>query len=831
MRLPWPLLAGLCIAVIGVVQWALEEWDATWQMRLGTVVGVAAIGAAVAIEGHVAGERAKRSASRAQAEERARRIRATLLEWPLGKVTEVDPVDLGVGGPVDGAGLGPYVERDADRSAHEKLRRDGRLLFLGEAASGVTRTAFESARQESVSRVVLAPRTAQSLREAFDELDLLGELDTDRPVLFWLDDVDRFEDAVSESVIAELLVRVRGSRVIATIGTRDYAAWCDAQPGLARSFGDPVRLKRLASPEEVARAEAVYPGVDFNEGIAPAFSAVGALLRRWQGGLVQCVFEPGEGDCRLAEPVVQAVFDWQMTGTPRPLSLATLGELLVVRTHIDGPPTLDHLDHVVAWAVAPMVQGAALLTGSDQDGLKVSNGFARLSQLADAPPTDARLLALKDAIAASDFDAIGQIGYAAQAAGEYDVANEAWAKLRDPDQPAAAWLLRAAQHSWDQGQPRHSIGPLERYLRLTEGGEDKHRIALARWQLGQATLSAGDPEAALEHLESAQEEFEHDDLANLDLRVQCVLDIAAAEAVIGNYEAARSRLANLLGHLPADSTAAAMVQIELGEIHRLLGRPKKAFANLQRAVAILEPEPDQKLATALDRLGTALAEAGRFEDALTHYARARDIFEGARDFANPDLANALAGIGRSQLALGRPNDAEKPFERALAIHLRALGSNHAQVAGIKQWLGQTRCELRQVSQGIALLEDAVETFRRVLGSQHPASAEALRTLVAARLQRGETGNSLDLLAEVLDVFEASDPMSKEVVRTLIVRARVCEALHETAAAEQDLRRALNIELNRQPEDRNLRELLVGDLRRVAPDLVVFEDGMVVRRET
>src|SRR6476469_7296512 len=91
-----------------------------------------------------------------------------------------------------------------------------------------------------------------------------------------------------------------GLRVVATIRSTRYAAFLGEEPELAEALGDPVRLSRLLSPAERARAEESYPDVDFGQGIAAAFTATGSLLTRMHAGDIQCPFEPVGGDCTLA---------------------------------------------------------------------------------------------------------------------------------------------------------------------------------------------------------------------------------------------------------------------------------------------------------------------------------------------------------------------------------------------------------------------------------------------------------------------------------------------------------------------------------------------------
>jgi len=225
----------------------------------------------------------------------------------------------------------PYVERDIDRLARESLRRRGVLLVVGTPASGATRTAYQLALDDEVSRLVVAPVAPDGLRRAIEELDLLSRLPGRAPLVLWLDRIDRFcERGLSLQLLRELREHSPGLRVLATISSTRYVAWVSEERELADEFGLPVTLERLPSKAELERAKAAYPEVDFSEGIGAAFTVLPSLLRRLAGGDNECPYESNGADCTVARAVANIAIGWAGTGTSRDLRTDTLSRLACV---------------------------------------------------------------------------------------------------------------------------------------------------------------------------------------------------------------------------------------------------------------------------------------------------------------------------------------------------------------------------------------------------------------------------------------------------------------------------------------------------------------------
>jgi hypothetical protein len=206
---------------VGWASWLVRHPGQAWQWVTGHLLAATAMGVIVAAVGvwvAWAGPRAqqRRTEARedvkqaqvdaqlaeAEAQQAAmrqtaweRRCRSLLACWPLPKVAEANPYQLGVfySKRAD-AYRGdrerpPYVPRAADAELAELLRSQPLVLVKGQSRAGKSRTAFEVAAQELGEWRLLAP-TDRTALAALAELDPApGHGDR---VLVWLDDLDEF---------------------------------------------------------------------------------------------------------------------------------------------------------------------------------------------------------------------------------------------------------------------------------------------------------------------------------------------------------------------------------------------------------------------------------------------------------------------------------------------------------------------------------------------------------------------------------------------------------------------------------------------------------------
>ena len=620
----------------GIAMTAVQAVLGVLQARIGVRVTAALLVGAAAAASEVDKLHIRRGEQR-EAEQQARQTQEAaetewlrqaqdcLRVWPAPRIDEVDPYVLGVAqSPLAdryaraGERLPPYVGRDWDAVARERLRARGLVLLIGAPASGVTRTAYEVASGGPTTRVVLAPQAPNGLRKALHDLDVLSRLEPPVRLVLWLDRVDAFaDDGLKAAMLRRCRERSPGLWVVATISTTRYQTWETEQSDAAAEFGEPVTLERLPSADELSKAEAAYPGVDFSEGVAAAFTAARALLVRMRAGDGDCPHEPVGSDCPVARAVVAVAISWAGTGTVRPLPMARLSELVRQRLSLSEQPDPRHLATSVEWASAPTLQGAELLRHSAPESpggtVEAHREIAEICSAWQRPSRAVWAASLAEAAAAADSEAVGRIGFRAHSEGDADTAAQAWARITRLDEPAAAWLERAAAFSRRRREARAEVSPRQRLLELSEAahGPDHPEVAGVLNNLGSARLNLGEPAKARELYERA---------------------LAIAEREYGR-----------------DHRDVAGILNNLGTAWRDLGEPAKARERYERALAIVEREYGRDhpmVARTLNNLGNAWLDLGQPAKARELYVRALRIHLAHVPSGHPDVSIVTRNLRR-----------------------------------------------------------------------------------------------------------------------------------------------------------------------------------------
>ncbi|WP_406051299.1 tetratricopeptide repeat protein [Kribbella sp. NBC_00889] len=774
-----------------------------------------------------------------------RSARESLRKWPAPLLADLDPPELlGVTessladryaeGP-----LAPYVERDIDRIARERLRSKGLLLLVGAPASGVTRTAYETALSDPVPRHVLAPISPDGLRRAIDELDVLSHLATRTSLMLWLDRVDRFAPSgLTVRMLRECRERSPGLRVVATVLSTCYLAWATEQADLAAEFGAPVMLERLASGPELARAKSAYPDVDFTEGIAPAFTATGSLLRRMAAGDRSCPFEPVGGDCALARAVLHVAIGWVGTGTPRALSAVTTSGLVQQRLGRPGEPDRSHLAHALEWWASPATDGAALLTlgmlGAQVETLAPHAGVAEVVNLETTPDDDVWTTALNDVHSAADSEGLGRIGYQAHVRGILHVSGAAWDMVREADEPAAEALRRAASFSESRRDYAAAIPLRERMLRIVEttSGPDDPELAVALMMLAVAVEGSGEVAKARDMFERALA-IDERSYGPDHLQVALMLhNLGVILNTLGEPTKAREVLERALSikerALGTEHHEVAVTLKSIGRSFMLLREPAKARDLYERSLSIRERAfgPDHlEVADSLASLGIAWRELEEPAKALELLDRALSIEERELGRHDPDVGDTLSDLGLVWMDLRDPFKARDLLERALAIKSRFYGPDHRRVAGTLNSLGEVWIHLGEPAKARDMFERVLAIDERLYGSNHLEVAGPLGNLGVACAEAGAPGKARDLIERALAIEErALGPDHPKVAGTLGNLGNVWNELGNPDKAREVYLKALGI-LRANPEgNRSAMADIVRRLRRVDPDLVIRSDG-------
>jgi tetratricopeptide (TPR) repeat protein len=118
----------------------------------------------------------------------------------------------------------------------------------------------------------------------------------------------------------------------------------------------------------------------------------------------------------------------------------------------------------------------------------------------------------------------------------------------------------------------------------------------------------------------------------------------------------------------------------VGSAHLLAGDLAEAEAYFDRALAILELEPDGRgMSWCLNDLGLLLKGRGDYAGAASFFERSLEIKERSMAPDHWDIGIALANLAFVWAHLGQDSEAESYFTRAMSILENALGADHPMV--------------------------------------------------------------------------------------------------------------------------------------------------------
>lgn len=178
-------------------------------------------------------------------------------------------------------------------------------------------------------------------------------------------------------------------------------------------------------------------------------------------------------------------------------------------------------------------------------------------------------------------------------------------RAADIDPENLQWRMMRAQARADAGNASGARSELEEIVRLDAGAIEAHRLLAAM------LLEAGEPARAADHLQALAA------LTPDDLRVH--FNLGLTRFGIGQFAAAREALETALERFPGDLAVRHLLARLLATSPDAAARDGERAVELARAVVDEQPALDH-----LETLAMALAEAGRFEDAVSWQQRALD---------------------------------------------------------------------------------------------------------------------------------------------------------------------------------------------------------------
>jgi non-specific serine/threonine protein kinase/serine/threonine-protein kinase len=230
----------------------------------------------------------------------------------------------------------------------------------------------------------------------------------------------------------------------------------------------------------------------------------------------------------------------------------------------------------------------------------------------------------------------------------------------------------------------------------------------------------------------------------------------------------------------------------LGGIHTTLGLFDEARPLLQEALAIrerLHGSEDLEVAATLVRLG-ALAHLSGKDDAAALFKRALDIRKARLGEQHPDVADALNKLGTAQAARGHFDEAETTLRRSLALHERLWGDRDPRVAKVLHNLGGIAYYRGRMDDAERLLQSALAIREKTLAADDPDLGGSLEALALLRKGQGRLTEAEELLERQAAVVEKIyGPDHPELARTLLNLGLVHKDLGDGTVARALLERA------------------------------------------
>ena len=305
---------------------------------------------------------------------------------------------------------------------------------------------------------------------------------------------------------------------------------------------------------------------------------------------------------------------------------------------------------------------------------------------------------------------------------------------------------------------------------------DKHAVAEVRAQIRQSTAlrAAGLPREALPVAEQAVERAR---ALGVRLALTHALTAQAHAAIeVGPVASAGATLDEayrLARELDSDSALfdALTVRIDLATV-------ADQHDEAERLLQLLQAEARRAGRGDLTgyvhaRLGQAEAGRGHYEEAVTHYRAALEIYEDEGRADSTAALNVLGNLGSALLWLGTLDEAEAVLEQTRGLVVERFGDRHPHVARVLHNLGVLATKRGDPAKSRQLAEEALKLRTDALGINNPQTAESQERVAAALLSEGK--------------FEDAEQLYRVVVATLVTahteqHSTVALALNNLAGA-------------------------------------------------
>jgi len=187
------------------------------------------------------------------------------------------------------------------------------------------------------------------------------------------------------------------------------------------------------------------------------------------------------------------------------------------------------------------------------------------------------------------------------------------------------------------------------------------------------------------------------------------------------------------------------------------GHPERAATEFARIIAHMRdtaPSP-MRLALTLGNHGTALLQAGRFEDALPPLEECESIVVREMGPEHVLLAHPRQSLGDAYAGMGRSGEAESYYRAALAVRETSLPPDHPDVAFTRNKLGGFLLDEGRARDAAPLLEKAKRIRDATFEPAHPDRIASLIEVGRLRIAQGRAAEGTALIAEAAETAETA----------------------------------------------------------------------------
>lgn len=287
-------------------------------------------------------------------------------------------------------------------------------------------------------------------------------------------------------------------------------------------------------------------------------------------------------------------------------------------------------------------------------------------------------------------------------------------------------------------------------------GDPPVRRARVEQRRGQVEIAAGNPVAAIPHLERGLALVE-DLPSGQRMRASISMDLGKVAYAQGDFDAASAAFERVI-----DSNQQAFGERHpaVADARHNLGSILVAARRLEEARVVLDAALEgrkraygaehAKVASTLNSIASIEFSQGHYADALAGYTKVAAMFRAARGGPHVSIAEAVANRGRALTGLARFEEADAAFEEATVMLEPLVGVDHLSYADALSGWASSRAQSGAHAQAAELYARAVEIRRRGLGSGAPRTLRTVLALASARRKSGQSTAARALLQSVLE---------------------------------------------------------------------------------